>query len=403
MLSEDDFNGKIWFVLRKINNYYCQNKNKSIIKYTICFFPQDLKNLSSEEECNLLRILEKRGIVHILQRKIINCTCIGIYLEMILPKFNYLYQEYFFYYKKRERKINLNHTAVSHKNNTKNHYTSYLIRNELKILDIILKHYLRSGVISTKEYYCVFSINKLLKKITCNNLNDHLNSTNKDRNKEKFHPLYRNREYSFENSKVQNNLDKTIEDNKAERIIQPLPITGKIEVQGLSEGLQALKNKDSIENGHKFPYKIPAGTHWNNVIIKFINDEEVEINVKKLKYTTNYKEMGMLGKGKIPFPSEQWSFLKVLAKCNGEISIRDQEAKDKYKKQKQALTEILRNYFSIDYDPFYPYKSSSEKCGNSYKIKLLLIPPPDNIKTDIEENTDPLGIQEFLGSQMVNR
>jgi hypothetical protein len=110
----------------------------------------------------------------------------------------------------------------------------------------------------------------------------------------------------------------------------------------------------------------------------------------------------MIGKGKVPEPSEQWLFMKVLAQYQGEITIRDPEAKDKYKKQKQALTETLRNYFSIDYDPFYPYHSCPEKAGNSYKIKLLLIPPfdKDTRPNIIEEETDPLGIQEYLNEAL---
>lgn len=112
--------------------------------------------------------------------------------------------------------------------------------------------------------------------------------------------------------------------------------------------------------------------------------------------------MGMVGKGKIPQPSEQWIFLKVLAQKHGEITIKDPEAKDRYKKQKQALTEALRNYFCIDYDPFYPYQSSLEKDGNSYKIKLLLIPPSkreESEKLTIDEDADSLGIHEFLSEE----
>ncbi len=110
--------------------------------------------------------------------------------------------------------------------------------------------------------------------------------------------------------------------------------------------------------------------------------------------------MGMVGKGNIPKPCEQWHFLRVLAQYNGELTIKDPEAKDKYKKQKQGLSETLRKYFSIDYDPFYPYQSCVEKGGNSYKIKLLLIPPPKQDlpkhHMDNDNDADSLGIHEFL-------
>ena len=128
------------------------------------------------------------------------------------------------------------------------------------------------------------------------------------------------------------------------------------------------------EDKNKFPYKLPAGTIWGNIIIKFLNDEDVFIQVKQLKHNTNYEEMGFVGKGNNPNPSEAWTFLRVLAhQVNGELTIKDAEAKDRYKKQKELLGKALQKYFLLDYDPFYPYHSSSEKSGDSYKIKLTLI------------------------------
>jgi len=62
---------------------------------------------------------------------------------------------------------------------------------------------------------------------------------------------------------------------------------------------------------------------------------------------------------------------------------------------------MLQNYFSIDYDPFYPYQSSSEKAGDSYQIKITLIPPPekqDEVDTN-EKDNDDLGIKESFNEQ----
>jgi len=160
-------------------------------------------------------------------------------------------------------------------------------------------------------------------------------------------------------------------------------------------------SKDRESKTGKFPHKLPAGTRWENFIVKFEDDENILIKVKQFKHGAGYKELGMIGKGKSPNPSEAWNFLKVLAKCNGELTIRDKEARDKYKKQKELLSKVLQNYFSLDYDPFYPYHSSSEKSGNSYKIKMVLIPPPDKKeKPDIKEDEeDKLGIKEYFKEQ----
>ena len=413
MQQKDDVNHKVWLVLQKLKKYYYQSTNTLIIKYLIYLFPINSNNLSSEEECSILKMLNKKGVLQIFQRKIINCTCITIYLKILQPSFNKLYQGYFFYYKNLEQKANFSIKQSTYPVNQSNKYTacftSYLLRQELNILDIILKHYLKSGTICQKDYICLITINRMLKKISYETSNNRVGSTVEKKKYQQKKSKNRSmgfKKYHIKDSKVQSNLDKNSRENSAIKNMQTVPITGKIEVSGLNESLKALRVKEPIITEPKFPYKIPAGTHWNNVIIKFLNEEEIEIHVKKLKHITNYKEMGMIGKGKIPEPSEQWLFMKVLAMCNGEIAIKDPEAKDKYKKQKQALTEILRNYFSIDYDPFYPYKSCLEKGGNSYKIKIMLISPVVEktirpILTD--EETDPLGIQEFLNSQMVNR
>lgn len=182
------------------------------------------------------------------------------------------------------------------------------------------------------------------------------------------------------------------------------PSATKIEITKMPElqieGLKEIAKTKQRDNKPKFPHKLPAGTRWEELTIKFTNEENVYIQVKQFKHNASYKEMGFVGKGNNPNPSEAWIFLKVLAKVNGELTIKDAEAKDKYKKQKELLAKSLQSYFSLDYDPFYPYRSSSEKSGNSYKIKITLIPPPNvKEKTDADKNDDDLGIKEYLDEQ----
>lgn len=150
----------------------------------------------------------------------------------------------------------------------------------------------------------------------------------------------------------------------------------------------------------KFPHNLPAGTKWENITIKFEDDENVFIKVKQFKNSANFKDLGFTGKGNNPNPSEAWTFLRVLSmqKVIGELAINDKDAKDKYKKQKEFLAKGLQSYFSIDYDPFYPYRASNEKGGNSYRIKLTLIPPPEQTEGDGEGDKKD-DVKEYLKEQ----
>ncbi len=269
----------------------------------------------------------------------------------------------------------------------------HYLQLEAKKFEIVLKHFFETGIINQVDYRFLTVNLEMIKTF----LNTRIPVQPQEQPKRKNYWNQSNylRKHSKQRklSAINNLRQLSLFD-----LTNPLPITGKIEVTGLNERLDALKLKESIPTGPKFPHKIPAGTHWKQVIINFLNNEQIEINVKKLRYITDYKEMGFVGKGKIPEPSEQWIFLKVLAQCNGELTIKDDTAKDTYKQQKHLLTESLQNYFSIDFDPFYPYKSSPEKHGNSYRIKLTLIPPPKQYNEPHTETAeeDTLGIREFL-------
>ena len=99
--------------------------------------------------------------------------------------------------------------------------------------------------------------------------------------------------------------------------------------------------------------------------MKVLKDEKIQIKLASKEHTATYEEMGF-GKhdGK---PSVLWAFFKILAMQNGEISITDETAKVQYKKQKQQVSDILKNYFRMDSDPFHPYKEN-----NSYKTRFTL-------------------------------
>lgn len=270
----------------------------------------------------------------------------------------------------------------------------HLLQLEVEKLETTLKYYRNSNWISNDDYQFLGANLTMIKAF----LSTHIRKPSK----KVQHVSWNNKPFYSKKRKKHTKRRNPIQPSLFD-IPKPVSITGKIEVDGLKERLDALKPvHEPTLTGPKFPYKIPAGTHWNQVIIKFLDDEQIEIWVKKQETIATFVEMGMTGKGKIPEPSEQWLFLKVLAKCNGELTIKDPEAREKYKKQKQALSETLKSYFSIDYDPFYPYHHNPEKPGNSYKIKLTLIPPQtENASQNVNDRDieDTLGIEEFLNEQ----
>lgn len=217
----------------------------------------------------------------------------------------------------------------------------------------------------------------------------------------------RKRDEALSNQNSEKSFNKNKDENPSQQ--QPQKIihehTHRFENSIQEKGIQLhIKNEETEKDKPRFPHKLPAGTNWSEIYIKFLDDERVKIKIKQFEIETDYKKMGFIGKG--GKPSEQWNFLKVLSMLNGELSIKDREAKDKYKKQKEILSKGLKDYFVIDYDPFHPYGGSTEKTEKSYKIKLNLIPPTDNKKEeegDISEEADSLGIGEFFSEQTPSR
>lgn len=130
--------------------------------------------------------------------------------------------------------------------------------------------------------------------------------------------------------------------------------------------LEGLNTKNSKVQKPKFPYKIPAGTTWQNIYIQFKNPEMVTILVAGRTHETTFADMGFADKRDFT-PNEQWLLFSILAKNNGSLSAGHPDAKDKYKKQKQLLSDTLKSYFSLDTDPFKTY---GKKDGYSIKIGL---------------------------------
>lgn len=172
----------------------------------------------------------------------------------------------------------------------------------------------------------------------------------------------------------------------------------------IEEQLKAFNIKEKKEE-NRFPYKLPAGTQWKNIVIKFLDEETVSISVGRYykDVIQTFEEMGFVDKRfSSPRPNEAWKFLKVLAINNGEITFKDKKAKLTYKKQKELLAKQLQSYFRMESDPFYPYHETK-----SYRARFIIFYAPEELKrdekkqeeTETEEDEIDEEIKQFLNEQ----
>ena len=166
--------------------------------------------------------------------------------------------------------------------------------------------------------------------------------------------------------------------------------TQKVEITSMPI-VQAVIEK-STSHTNKFPFKIPAGTTWQNIIIQFTDSNFVNIQVAGHSHQTGYADMGFVDK-RTNKPTIQWGLLLVLAKNGGLLSASSGDARDKYKKHKQLLSDKLKDYFDIEPDPFEPYKGG-------YKTKITLAPPPPQ-KSKVEDTYSTTDEVEDIFSDLI--
>jgi len=145
-----------------------------------------------------------------------------------------------------------------------------------------------------------------------------------------------------------------------------------------SEGIHKAKTKSII------PLSLPPNTKWEDITIQFLDYDKVIITAPNFKERVNYQRMGFEDQ-KSKKPNKQWKFLYDLAPFRGDLtwtiaSYRkrvDTHPLSTYKarKWKQRLSDTLKDFFPVDGDPFYNYKSQK-----AYKTKFSLLPEPSKMK-----------------------
>lgn len=141
------------------------------------------------------------------------------------------------------------------------------------------------------------------------------------------------------------------------------------------------------------PWDLPPDTRWENVILRFLNGEEVQLEANGTTRHTTCEEMGFINK-KTKRPNAQWEMLKKLARVGGEIHWGNNQSlssndQDVLKTRIKEIRKGLRAYFPmIKDDPFYDYRKEK-----AYRIKMQLIPESEGV--DLKMSDD----EEYLKEQ----
>lgn len=112
------------------------------------------------------------------------------------------------------------------------------------------------------------------------------------------------------------------------------------------------------------PLELPPGTKWEQIVLKFIDNESIEITgPKDYREVASFREMGFEnGKKRGRPPTKLWDFLRALAIKRGTFSwdlleegtrnskmIKD--AMDNATKRKQLVNQKLKAFFNLKEDP----------------------------------------------------
>jgi hypothetical protein len=116
-------------------------------------------------------------------------------------------------------------------------------------------------------------------------------------------------------------------------------------------------------SGERFP--TPAGAKWSDIVLEFTADEMITVSCKNQGHKQYSAEDFQMRDKRTKKPKKSWSFLKLLAIANGNMSVDDIE---KVKKTKQEVSANLQQLFQLlDEEPI---EWSNEET--SYKAKFII-------------------------------
>jgi hypothetical protein len=127
------------------------------------------------------------------------------------------------------------------------------------------------------------------------------------------------------------------------------------------------ENKKDILITNKKRMSLPKfpRTEWAKVSIKFIDDTNILLSDSKETKPIIPESIGCID-GRTQKVDTNWEFLIEVAKGEGITNFITKTERERTKKQKQKITDILRKIFQNDTDPF-----ETEK-GGIYRAKFII-------------------------------
>lgn len=109
--------------------------------------------------------------------------------------------------------------------------------------------------------------------------------------------------------------------------------------------------RDSKESYPVAFFPTPPDAAWSDVRIRFLDGHSVSVLVGDKSGVYSFSQMGMSKKNSAA-PTAQWKLLEAFAEGRGVFDWESEHASRNQKKQKQLLSQVLREFFRIDGDPF---------------------------------------------------
>ncbi|MBT5017097.1 hypothetical protein HN709_03860 [Candidatus Peregrinibacteria bacterium] len=151
----------------------------------------------------------------------------------------------------------------------------------------------------------------------------------------------------------------------------------------LTERLNQNKGSQSKNTKSVKPrVKLPPGTKWEDLTLKFLNGETVEIYIRNKGKLgeANYHDFGLENKReRMRPPTQPWNLFKILSK-HPDLKSKDIDAPPHLRRTKCDLKEAFQLYFGISEDPFFEHK-----IFKAYKLKFRVIPENEPFKPVVDD------------------